>query len=429
MSQPSRHAGGSEHLGRPAAQLWRTAGFVGLGALAVRLAFGLTTGRLWHPEVWEYEQIAQHLLNGEGFIYGHMHTVYRSYCEPLYPWLVAAVYALSHSQQAAMAVIQMVLSAMTAALIVPCAWWLSLKRGVALIAGSVVAVHPGLIVYTTKLHPLVLDALLLTVVVWSALWYAEHPSAGRTAAIGAAIGLCLLTRPTVGALLPLVVWWIWRSQAGGARVRAGRVLLLLLLVAAVASPWVVRNFVVHGRFMLTRSNTPYVFWLGNNPHATGAAMDAQGRDLLELGPPEFRSRILESRDEMAQNRLFAEAAWAYVRERPLAFVQRTWQKWMAFWWFSPQAGQLYPQGWMTAYRWWWGVTGTLALWGVWSAMRLRDPSQRVRWWLLLGALVLIGMVQSFFYVEGRHRLAIEPLVSCFVALGGSQLWPAYRRKA
>ena len=393
---------------------------VGLAAVALRLAFAMASGRLWHPEIWEYESIANHLLRGDGFIYQRFGTVYRSYCEPLYPGLVALVYAVSGHSQLALVLVQILLSSVTAVVAAACGWLLTKDLRVSGVSGALVALHPGLVLYATKLHPLVLDALFMTSVACASLAYAERPSGQRAACLGAACGFCLLTRPTIVAVLPLIAWWVWRATGRNLGRRVARVGLVMAVMAALGAPWVARNYLVHGRFMLMRSTTPLVFWLGNNPNATGSALDPHGRDVLLLAPQEFSEQILVS-DELTQNRLFAAAAWAYVRADVPGFFRRWWQKWVYFWWFSPQAGVRYRADWMEAYRVWWAVLVVIGGWGLWITPRLA-PACRRAVWFLVGMVAIIGAVQSLFYIEGRHRLAVEPALSSIIALGARQLW-------
>lgn len=386
----------------------------------LRLGFALWSGRFWKPEVWEYEQIATALLQGRGFLFEWHQTPYRSYCEPLYPLLAAGVYWLTEHRQSALVVVQIILSSLTAVMAASCAWHLTQRREAVWLAGLLVAGHPGLILYTTKLHPFVLDALGFTLVAWALLRYADHPTPQGALRLGLVGGLCLLTRPTVLVLLPLGGWWIWRATEGDRMVQIRRVALVLVVIGLLISPWVVRNIHLHGRFMLTRSTAPFMLWLGNNPRATGSALTPQGRPIFELAPRPFQEAIVAS-DELGRQALFAQAAWAYIRSDPWAFVKRTLQKVGYFWWFSPSAGQLYPQRWWRLYQLWWAGLLLLGLWGMIEA-RVLPMALRQRLWLLVGMALLLSLAQSVFYVEGRHRLAVEPLFSGVIAFGAMQLW-------
>ena len=89
-----------------------------------------------------------------------------------------------------------------------------------------------------------------------------------------------------------------------------------------------------------------------------------------------------------------------------------------FWWFSPQTGVLYPRLWLYGYQGYYMLVLFLSGFGLWGIARQsrRMCTQREA---LLIVVFLVGLsgLQSFYYVEGRHRWAIEPLV--IVLTGGS----------
>jgi len=88
---------------------------------------------------------------------------------------------------------------------------------------------------------LVLSALLL------ATTLVKGPTVRRAIAIGAVIGLGLLTRTEAGLLLPLLAWpAVWGSTAG----RALRLVAVTAAAAVVVAPWVIRNEVVFHKLEL-----------------------------------------------------------------------------------------------------------------------------------------------------------------------------------
>ncbi len=66
---------------------------VALGLL-LRLGLIFMPGSAGSPEVFEYDQLARNLLSGEGYVYTHFGTPYRSYYGGVfYIWLTAGLYA------------------------------------------------------------------------------------------------------------------------------------------------------------------------------------------------------------------------------------------------------------------------------------------------------------------------------------------------
>src|ERR1041385_7681906 len=82
-------------------------------AFALRFGYVAATGALWRPQTWETEQIATNLVEGRGFLFFTPTLTYQSYCEPMYPYLAAAVYFVSGHSRMALVVVQLVIAALT----------------------------------------------------------------------------------------------------------------------------------------------------------------------------------------------------------------------------------------------------------------------------------------------------------------------------
>lgn len=389
-------------------------------AAVARLGAFVTLHRFTTPEVWESETIATNLLEGRGFTYPTLGQTYRSYMEPLYPALCAAVYRFTNHSFLALGLVQVALGVALVWLVFACARRIAAEEA-AILAAALAAVHPGLVLYTTKFHPFVLDSALWFGVFAAVLAFrADRPWRSAIFA-GALLGACVLTRPTILACLPAMAWWIWRRAPATRRAKLLVGATFVVSAAIVASPWVWRNYRVHHRLMLTRSGTSFVFWLGNNPYLfTGSAMTRDGVPVIDRVPEAVR-RELGRRDELGQQDYFQEEAARFVRERPLEFARRWMIKFWYFWWFSPQAGLLYPRASLRVFQLFYVAIVSLAasaLWTSWKETR-GDPARRDAIIVIAACCLSIATLQSAYYVEGRHRLAIEPFLLIFA---GVSLW-------
>jgi len=342
-------------------------------AFFLRLAYAAASGALTHPQVWEQSRIATNLIERHEFAYEHNGTTYRAYCEPMYPFVLAAV-----QNQTAMVLLQLVLAAFTVWLTGRLAESATGVPAAGPVAALLMAIHPGFIRYSSVLHPLTFDTLFFVAAALALI-------TRRWLAAGALIGLGVLTRPTI-----LLLTLFQRRIAA------------VLITIAIVAPWTIRNAVVLHDFVLTRSGAGFVFWLGNNPNATGSAVDVHGRPLLNVAPPEFQARV-RAADELGRDRIFREAAWSYIAANPLAAIGRVAQRLVDFWWFSPEWGAHYSATQKIVYRLWWSFLLLLIVAGMIVARR-REV------WMLVAMALLISFAQSLYYVEGRHRLAIEPLL-------------------
>jgi hypothetical protein len=360
------------------------------------------------PPHFENHDVAESLWRGQGFVYAHLGTVYRSYIEPLYVFVTYVVYALTDRSFVAMAIVNGAIAAavpLAAAKLAATAFGLD----VGLVAGLLVALDPALIRYAVVFHPVSLDALLMTAVVAAVVTAAARPTVPAHVALGVLSGLCVLTRPTIGAFLPLAAAWLLGEDR--TRRRLALVAIAAGTAALIAAPWVVRNYAVHGAFMLTRSNGPFVLWLGNHPGATGTSATADGISLFDVAPADLRARVLGTKDEIEQNVVFRDEALAYIRRDPWAFAGRVGAKLMRFWSVPQPVGTPVGTLSLTAYRVFYAVVLAFALVGIWVARR-----QHVTL-LAVGFLVTISLVQSVYYVEGRHRMVVEPVLLVFTAVG------------
>ncbi len=75
---------------------WRRPAALLILALAIRLlALAVAAVLGAFPEYWEPEVLARNVLDGRGYVYPELHTMYHAYMEPLYPGFVIGVYAAS----------------------------------------------------------------------------------------------------------------------------------------------------------------------------------------------------------------------------------------------------------------------------------------------------------------------------------------------
>jgi len=402
------------------ARLWISA--ICLLAAVVRLGAFILFDRFRHPEVWESETIASNVLAGKGFVFETLGTPYHSYMEPLYPGLCVLVYRLTNHSFLALGLVQIALGSALAWLVFACARRV-VPEGAALVSALLAALHPGLIVYTTKFHPFTLDVALWCAAFAALLAFSPNRPWRSACAAGFILGLCILTRPTILACVPMFGWWIWQRSSRQTVQAAARLMALLACAAVVVTPWVWRNYEVQQRFILTRSGTSFVFWLGNNPYIfTGSAMTADGGEVVAWVPGPVQDR-LHQLDELGQQDYFRQEAFRFVASHPAEFLKRSALKFAYFWWFSPQAGLLYPAGWRHGYEGFYVIIVALAAAGVWTRWRARltRPTTWTATLMLLGCCLSIGLLQSVYYVEGRHRLAIEPLLLIFAGAGVHRL--------
>jgi 4-amino-4-deoxy-L-arabinose transferase-like glycosyltransferase len=397
-------------------------------ACALRLAVGLATGRLLHPEIFEYDGMAKSLLAGKGLSFRHLHIVYHSFAPPLYPWLSAASYWMFGSLTPLM-ILQVIVGGWLAVLAAAIAKRFSSGWLAPLAAGLLVAFHPGLIVYDiAKAHPLAFDALFFTLAVLQAFRLRERMTMRRAIELGVILGLGSLSRGTLIIFLPLVaLWLLWSLRTTQSLKKViGPIVIAGAITTAIVIPWTIRCSLMHHRFVFMVTTDAESFWRGNNPNATGGTYGAGQATELEELPPGEMADLRAQPDEIAQVDWFSARSHAFIREHPGAFVRLTALKLFHFWWLAPQTGIEYPRSWFIGYLIYYVLIILSAAIGAWTIFR-NGKLPREELVLILVFLFALSLLQSLYYVEGRHRWAVEPILIAVSGAGFARF--AQRRRA
>jgi 4-amino-4-deoxy-L-arabinose transferase-like glycosyltransferase len=390
------------------------------------MALILTFKTYAHPVPWEYETIADNLLAGRGYSFKFLNTTYMSFNTPLFGFLCAAVYRATNHSHFPILAIQSLFTVALALLIFSIAKTVFTGR-VGLLAAALVSFHPGLLYYDVfNLLPLSIDSFLIAAIAFVLLRWKDKPSLWRMAVIGALIGIAVLSRGITSVLLPLVMIYTLVFS----RLRVARRLLfatgILCAAIVVLAPWLIRNYSIH-RQVLISSTSGENLWRGNNALATGTSLDSHNTPIFDLWPEDFRKNVY-AMTELQQKEFFEKEAFRFMRDRPWRAFGLYLRKVYYFWWFSPQSGILYPQRYLTVYKPLYVFLLVFSLVGFLSAMRSSKSEARELALILMGVMISICLGQSLFYVEGRHRWLIEPLLLVFFSCGVFAAWKLIRTR-
>jgi 4-amino-4-deoxy-L-arabinose transferase-like glycosyltransferase len=389
-----------------------------VAAVLVRTMLALWWNTLARPEPFETERLVGNWLAGHGYVYRFLGADYRSFNSLVpYSLLYAAVYGLSGGSPGANLVAQWVFAALLCVVV----WHLGVRLGgprVGGLAAWLAALHPGLVAYdATKLVQFSLDATLVAAALLAFVRWAEVPSVARAAGGGLLTGLLMYERGTMGLFFPVALLWVKRAGHLSWRPWIRQVALYGAVALLVLLPWLVRNAVVHQRFVGMMTTTWMALWEGNNEAATGTEFTTAGRPMKFAHSPELAQR-LEGKNEVEQMEAFRNAALTFIRTQPAAAVGLYVRKLTYFWWQSPYTGLWYPRRWTVVSQTWYLVfIGFAALGLVMLARAGPEPWAIAR--LILWLAVCFSAGQAVFYIGGRHRWTIEPVLGLLTATG---LW-------
>ncbi len=224
-----------------------------------------------------YDQLARNLRAGYGFslhdasppsISSGQRYQPDGLRTPLYPLFVAATYAVFGERPVVVAAVQAILDSITA-LIVGAIVRKLIGRGAGIAAVALYALTPVQWRYAAALLPEVPLALLIALVVWLLVRFSQSENsrvlttsefcpARWVIACGAMAGLVALCKPNVAGMALIVAGaalWSLRVDRRRAVLSAAAI---TLTAAAVASPWIIRNWLVFGRPFLSNAGLGFV---------------------------------------------------------------------------------------------------------------------------------------------------------------------------
>jgi len=312
-----------------------------LGGWGLRVALALATaGIAPATDEVDYHGLAVRLAQGQGYV--DEQGTPTSYRPPLYPAWLALGYRLFGPHPVVGKLGQSLLGLVTIFFTYRLAREAA-SEPAARVAALIVAFYPSLLYFSHVLYTETLFIFLLTGGTLLLLQAVRRERLASALAGGLFGGLAALTRGLgLGLLLVAVVWLYRATPAAAARTNGGvrspavrrsglrwRLTLAFGIAGlAVVLPWLVRNWLVHGGFVLIDTNGGLNFYRANSPWTPMVRiwefMDLEGDQHPDAHLPPTRS-------ELDRQQVATRAALAYIAAHPGAFLVRAVRKMEDLW--------------------------------------------------------------------------------------------------
>ena len=362
----------------------------------------------------DFNELALQVAAGHGFSWPTGQAT--SFRAPGFPFVLAGVYALSGNSYPAAYLSFCLMGALACLFIYLMMRELVAERG-ARIAAVLSAAYIPHIYLATVFSSESSFIPCLAAGLWLFIRYLKQGPLWLLALAGLVFGWSALTRPFAVLLLPALLAtlvWSQRAKRWTALVHA---FVLTVLFTAVLAPWTIRNYAVHGRFVLVATNGGSTFYGGNNirvlkewRHWGGWLSTTQlpGRNLIDATPDEVSHDQMEwrlGRQWLSQNLASAPLLGLYKLARLwLPDVDSRNTKYVLL-----QAA---------------GYTPFLLLFvfGLWRLLR-NGVCWTAPWLALHGATLATVLTALIFWGSPRFRDAnLAPLMA-YAALGWETLFP------
>lgn len=365
---------------------------------------------------WETGRVAASLASGHGYSSPFSgDTGPTAWMVPGFTLLLAGVFKVFGIYSALSAFAIETIDSLFQALTVPLVFEMGARTAgqrSAVWAAWIWALYPGIIQYSTHwIWETSLSTLLFAAVL--VLGMRMRGTTGATPRVphqvrdwvlfGLLWGAISMTNPTLLLMAPVEGVWILAGLTTRKNLLRGAALAMLsgTLCAAVAAPWVVRNWVVFHAFIPTRGNfgaEAAMAWApGSDGFPWGATVPT-----VEIAPGH---QLYAQMGELAYVKMRRAQAIAWVREDPAHFWRLSALRFYMFWASVPHTSGGHPAAeyFREGAHSFGSITGIL---GLLLALRRRLPAAR----LFAAAVALLPLIYYFVTAGSRFRSPLEPFL-------------------
>jgi hypothetical protein len=292
-----------------------------------------------HPVTWENGGIANYMYEGKGFSSDFsLHGEPTSWQAPGYPVMLYLFWKAFGQTSTAYLLLSVAQCLAVASMVWPFGilsrrWFPDIP---AWIAQALVVVAPLYLWYCTRIHH---TAFVMAMHPWLLCAWLEWCRRGPLQAIGTGVlsGIAGLFQPVLLGVYGIIgVVLLAAALLKKDWKETSNLILAALFVVACLTPWTIRNYRVHGKFIFVKDSMGKEFWVGNNPHATGTAFVAGGTaEVTHVYPPKAFALVGKVPEIVVMDALKAEA-WDYVKAHPGRTAELILHKILWFWTTPPK---------------------------------------------------------------------------------------------
>jgi 4-amino-4-deoxy-L-arabinose transferase-like glycosyltransferase len=290
----------------------KDAGYVFAVALAVRAVVAVLGASRFPPvdDGTFYQVVAARIAAGHGYTWAWPDgaVTHAAHYPVGYPALLGVFYFLFGAGPGVAMAVNAGLGALAAPAAHALAGTVGSRRG-AVVAGLLVALEPALVAYTPALMTEAVAGELLLLA--AAVAVSARLGAFRTRVVLASVllGVCLLVRPQLALLAPVIGVL---AAAGDAKRRLAGAVLVTAVSVGLCLPWTMRNCARLDRCAFVSANGGWNLYIGSSPLGRGgfAPLDA-------IGVPEECRTVF---GEGGKDRCFGGAGLRRIAEAPGAWL-------------------------------------------------------------------------------------------------------------
>jgi len=345
---------------------------------------------------------------------------------PLYPALVAGVYALCGLENfQAVRLLQALLSLLNVLVVYGLGKEVATRQTALWLAG-LFCFYPSLLGFNNLLLTETLFTLLLCSFCYLMVLAYRREALGYLMAAGVILGLAALTRSILWMSSPLLAVFLLATWKASVPQRAVAVLAVVVPFAVTLAPWAVRNSRLEKTFVAVDTMGGRNFMMGNYEHTP---LYRSWNAIAISGEKSWIHVLLASHpgdEPMTQGKLDKLAlkhGLLFARDHPWLTVERDLIKFFDFWGLDRELVAGAARGYFGTFSGLGLVLLALVLWGSYAACLFLGifglflaplADRRLHWFLFLVVAYICGL-HTLVFGHSRYHLPVMPLVLVFAA--------------
>ncbi len=357
----------------------------------------------------EYIYLASKLAGGGEFVDSNNEWSTKA---PLWPYVLSVFFRLFGQGLLIPHLLNCMLGALIIFLGFKLSWELTGDRLTGLVTAGLLALYPGLIIYSDVLQT---ETLYIVFVLLAFLYLArlQHtPDVYNAVLFGVFAAAATLTRAVYFGffiLMLLIAGWMFRDRF---RAYGSKLLIAAAVWALLLMPWTLRNYDVHHAFVPISSWGGISLLLGNNPYSTGTWSSKPGFENWFSTKAAQNGIELSHSTEIERSTLGRKLAIEFISSDPFDATKLVIKKFYMHW--------IYPITNSDSNRMLQAiaVVGDITLYSL-AGMGFIATSQRKTFSPIFAAVGFFTLLQVVMHCEARYRLPIMPLIAVGSAVGGA----------
>jgi 4-amino-4-deoxy-L-arabinose transferase-like glycosyltransferase len=201
-----------------------------------------------------YDELAASLASGNGYRF-YPDTAKTLMREPGYPLVLAGIFVMFGNNLAVVKLTNMFLALTSAWLVLLIARKVSSSQIVIYASPLLFLFHPGVLVAESRGGVEILFTFLLTLFVFTLYSASESNKAWQYLISGGVLGLAVLVKstPMLFPIALLVYLFVFGPRRNPRLVIFRNITLMVIAMVVVLSPWIIRNYMLTGKFVPTAS--------------------------------------------------------------------------------------------------------------------------------------------------------------------------------